>query len=47
MIGDEIFTVFTPLTFNKTGFNGLRPLTGPTSASWGAYCCPPGAAEQG
>ena len=24
MIGDEIFTVFTPLTFNKTEFNGLR-----------------------
>ena len=24
MIGDGIFTVFTPLTFNKTNFNGLR-----------------------
>ena len=24
MVGDEIFTAFTPLTFNKTAFNGLR-----------------------
>ena len=24
MLGDDLFTVFTPLTFNKTAFNGLR-----------------------
>ena len=24
MLGDGLFTVFTPLTFNKTEFNGLR-----------------------